>query len=44
MRRADEEFVQQIPNGQDMVAEFLKPSHGGYDIDVILIIKVQHHS
>jgi hypothetical protein len=40
MRRADEEFVQQIPNGQDMVAEFLNPSHVGHDIDVILTIKV----
>ncbi|KAL3440230.1 hypothetical protein BJX65DRAFT_290912 [Aspergillus insuetus] len=42
MQLADEEFVRQIPNGQDMVAEFFNPSHVGPDIDVILTIKVQH--
>ncbi|KAL2783541.1 hypothetical protein BJX66DRAFT_318305 [Aspergillus keveii] len=39
-RLIDEEFIRQIPNGQDMAAEFLNSSDIDGDIDVILIIKV----
>ncbi|KAL2819967.1 hypothetical protein BJX63DRAFT_380873 [Aspergillus granulosus] len=36
---ADDEFVRQISDGQDMVAEFLNSSNVARDIDVVLTIK-----